>query len=201
MFPQSAVRSYSGKNQHHTLDHLKECREQQVAFTGPVALLKTISGMMTATQRMALSTNIGHHKRLDGKMRPLQDNVFPQYLMLAELSHAAAGKIKRAIEATLEGEKTIQPSFSPTTPSAPRVTWILTPLAQPIPQIPIVPCSHVSKIANGNPKWPGIEEMDEVACYVKNQNLGFSIPYTLNGEEKAYYLILSSASTTGMPTL
>jgi type III restriction enzyme len=32
-----------------------------------------------------------------------------------------------------------------------------------------------------------LEEMPEVARYVKNQSLGFTIPYTLNGEEKQYY--------------
>jgi type III restriction enzyme len=31
-----------------------------------------------------------------------------------------------------------------------------------------------------------LEEMDQVVCYVKNQNLGFTIPYTLNGEEHGY---------------
>jgi hypothetical protein len=31
-----------------------------------------------------------------------------------------------------------------------------------------------------------LEDMDEVACYVKNQNLGFAIPYTLGGEEHHY---------------
>ena len=31
-----------------------------------------------------------------------------------------------------------------------------------------------------------IEEMDEVACYVKNHALGFTIPYTLNGQERPY---------------
>lgn len=31
-----------------------------------------------------------------------------------------------------------------------------------------------------------LEEMDEVVCYVKNQGLGFTIPYTLNGEEHQY---------------
>jgi type III restriction enzyme len=31
-----------------------------------------------------------------------------------------------------------------------------------------------------------LEEMDEVVCYVKNQNLGFTIPYTLDGEERNY---------------
>ena len=32
-----------------------------------------------------------------------------------------------------------------------------------------------------------LEEMPEVAAYVKNQGLGFTIPYTLNGEDKQYY--------------
>jgi len=31
-----------------------------------------------------------------------------------------------------------------------------------------------------------LEELDEVRCYVKNYQLGFSIPYTFNGEEKQY---------------
>ena len=31
-----------------------------------------------------------------------------------------------------------------------------------------------------------LEDMDEVICYVKNHNLGFTIPYTLNGEEHGY---------------
>jgi type III restriction enzyme len=31
-----------------------------------------------------------------------------------------------------------------------------------------------------------LEDMDEVVCYVKNHNLGFTIPYTLNGEEHGY---------------
>ena len=31
-----------------------------------------------------------------------------------------------------------------------------------------------------------LEDMPEVIRYVKNQNLGFTIPYTLNGEEKNY---------------
>jgi type III restriction enzyme len=31
-----------------------------------------------------------------------------------------------------------------------------------------------------------LEEMDEVICYVKNQSLGFTIPYTLEGQEHNY---------------
>jgi|GEM_PF-1536712 len=32
-----------------------------------------------------------------------------------------------------------------------------------------------------------LEEMDEVMCYAKNHNLGFAIPYTINGEERNYH--------------
>ena len=31
-----------------------------------------------------------------------------------------------------------------------------------------------------------LEGMPEVVCYVKNHNLGFTIPYTLNGDERNY---------------
>jgi type III restriction enzyme len=31
------------------------------------------------------------------------------------------------------------------------------------------------------------EDMDEVIRYVKNHNLGFTIPYTINGEEHQYH--------------
>ena len=39
-----------------------------------------------------------------------------------------------------------------------------------------------------------LEEMPEVVRYVKNQSLGFTIPYTLNAEEKQYYPISSPRS-------
>jgi type III restriction enzyme len=46
-----------------------------------------------------------------------------------------------------------------------------------------------------------LEEMDEVVCYVKNHNLGFTIPYTINGEEHGYipdYIVrLKLPSPTG----
>lgn len=49
-----------------------------------------------------------------------------------------------------------------------------------------------------------LEDMDEVICYAKNYNLNFTIPYTLNGEEKNYipdYLIHLLAGGDGMLNL
>jgi hypothetical protein len=50
---------------------------------------------------------------------------------------------------------------------------------------------HISHVVADTDSWEQklaetLEEMPEVVCYVKNHNLGFTIPYTLNGEEHQY---------------
>ena len=50
---------------------------------------------------------------------------------------------------------------------------------------------HISHVVADTDSWEqkmaqALEEMPEVVRYVKNQNLGFTIPYTLNGEEHQY---------------
>ena len=38
----------------------------------------------------------------------------------------------------------------------------------------------------GTKNGSNFEEIDKVICYVKNHNLGFEIPYTINGEQHNY---------------
>jgi len=50
---------------------------------------------------------------------------------------------------------------------------------------------HVSHVVADTESWEQklaqtIEDMPEVICYVKNDHLGFTIPYTLEGEEHTY---------------
>ena len=50
---------------------------------------------------------------------------------------------------------------------------------------------HVSHVVCDTGSWEqklarSLEEMDEVRYYVKNEHLGFAIPYTLDGEEHNY---------------
>ena len=50
---------------------------------------------------------------------------------------------------------------------------------------------HISHVVADTGSWEQktaqtLEEMDEVAFYTKNHNLGFIIPYTINGEERRY---------------
>jgi type III restriction enzyme len=51
---------------------------------------------------------------------------------------------------------------------------------------------HLSHVVADTGSWEQkmasvLEDMDEVEAYVKNQGLGFAIPYTLNGEEQNYH--------------
>ena len=51
---------------------------------------------------------------------------------------------------------------------------------------------HVSHVVADTGAWEQkfaqvLEELPEVACYVKNHNLGLTIPYALNGDEHLYY--------------
>jgi type III restriction enzyme len=50
---------------------------------------------------------------------------------------------------------------------------------------------HISHVVADTDSWEqkmaeALEDMTEVVRYVKNHNLGFTIPYTLNGEERNY---------------
>ncbi|MCL4542001.1 MAG: restriction endonuclease subunit R, partial [Chloroflexi bacterium] len=50
---------------------------------------------------------------------------------------------------------------------------------------------HISHVVADTGSWEQkmaetLEAMPEVICYVKNQNLDFTIPYTLDGEEHNY---------------
>ena len=51
---------------------------------------------------------------------------------------------------------------------------------------------HISPRGRGHRLWEQkmaetLEDMDEVVRYVKNHNLGFTIPYTFNGEQRTLH--------------
>ena len=99
-------------------------------------------------------------------------------------------EIYQAIVGSNEGDKTIKPLLKPydTIGSTRYVEFDTT---RPVYSTRPDKC-HISHVVADTASWEqkmasALEEMDEVASYVKNKNLGFSIPYILNGEEKNYY--------------
>ncbi|MAF10697.1 restriction endonuclease subunit R, partial [Candidatus Poribacteria bacterium] len=118
-----------------------------------------------------------------------KDNAYPQMLLLAELTHDAADRIYRAIAASAEGEKALRPILRPydTVGSTRYVDFDTT---RPMYTTRADKC-HVSHVVADTESWEQkmaqtLEDMDEVVHYVKNHSLGFTIPYTMENEERSY---------------
>ena len=118
-----------------------------------------------------------------------KDNTFPQLLLMAELAHDAADRIYRAIVASTPDLKTLLPVIRPYDPLG-STRYVDFDTIKDVYRTAADKC-HISHVVADTGTWEQkmaqvLEEMDEVICYVKNQNLGFTIPYTLNGEERGY---------------
>jgi type III restriction enzyme len=179
-----------GESSFHTLDDLKRHRLNEVAFR-----------LAKATLDGPLRDDNGNYKPwlfpqlLDITKRWLaecvtyKDHTFPQMLLFAEKTHAAADRIYRSIVASAEGTVTLKPMLRPydTLGSTRYVDFDTT---RPVYPTRDDKC-HISHVVADTDIWEqkmaaALEDLPEVVRYVKNHNLGFTIPYTLNGEEKNY---------------
>jgi type III restriction enzyme len=179
-----------GESVIHTLDDLKKHREQEVAFL--------------------IAREIHDHYFRDDQQNPkpwlfpdlltivrrwmqecltLKDNTFPQLLLLAENAHDACDRIYRAIVAADSGAKRLLPIPKPydTVGSTRYVDFDTT---RPTWKTRPDKC-HISHVVADTESWEqkmaqALEDMDECLAYVKNHNLGFLIPYTLNGDQRHY---------------
>lgn len=130
-----------------------------------------------------------------------KDNMYPQYFRIGEIARKAALRIYQGI---LRGEQQAQSSdstdnilpqvFTPIfrdkkrTGSTEAVAFETT---QPTWETRPDKC-HISHVVADTDSWEqktaqALEQMDEVVAYVKNHNLGFTIPYVNhNGESRQY---------------
>jgi len=129
------------------------------------------------------------------------DGAFPQMLLLAEWSHAAAEMIHRAIVRGTPGEKRLIPTLRPYDPigSTDDVWFETTKTCFDTTN------SHINRLAQDS-GWETelaakLEWMPEVVSYAKNQGLNLKIPYTFEGRAANYvpdFLIrLRDAASTG----
>jgi len=179
-----------GETSIHTLDDLKKHREQEVAFLLARLTLDKyfrdddgndkpwLFPQLVSIARQWLKTCV-----------TLKDNTFPQLLLLIEFAHDAADRIYKAIIASQDGPKYLKPILRPYdyTGSTKYVDFDTT---RPVYSTDSNKC-HISHVVADTESWEqkmaqALEEMDEVVCYVKNHNLNFTIPYTLDGEDRNY---------------
>ena len=194
-----------GETSIHTLDELKQRREQEVVFLLSKLVLERYfparplneSSLRPAGGRDAENnTKPWLFPQLLGITRDwltqcvtCKDNTFPQLLLLIEFANQAAQKIYHAIVEGDQGSKRLMPILRPydTVGSTRYVDFDTTRSTY---QTRADKC-HVSHVVADTESWEQkmsqtLEDMEEVLCYVKNQNLSFMIPYTDNGEEHNY---------------
>ena len=191
-----------GESSIHTLDDLKLRREQEVAF-----LLAKLVLEKYFRQDNIQQTGRSQQHKFDSEVQAwlfpqvlnianrwlrecviCKDNTFPQLLLLLAFAHDAADRIYRAIIRSQPGETTLLPILQPYDAlGSTRYVDFDTTRATYLTNANKCHVTHVTLDSNWEAKMAQtLEEMEEVICYVKNQGLGFSIPYTLDGGEHNY---------------
>jgi type III restriction enzyme len=182
--------SIIGETRIHTLDGLSDRREQEIDFRlASLALEKYFRDDDGNSKPWLFPQLLNIARRWRQECLVCKDNAFPQMLLLAAFSHDAADRIYRAIVASRSGAKTLRPILRPYD-AVGSTRYVDFDTTRPIFATDPRKC-HVTYVVADTGTWEqkmaqAMEEMDEVVCYVKNQNLGFTIPYTLNGEEHGF---------------
>ena len=179
-----------GESSIHTLDELKAKREQQVVFLiAKLILERFFRDDQDALKPWLFPDLLEIVRRWMNECLTLKDNTFPQLLLLIENAHDAADRIYKAIVAADSGSKRLLPIPKPydTVGSTRHVSF---DTVRPTYRTDPSKC-HISHVVADTGSWEQkmaqtLEDMKEVFCYVKNHNLGFFIPYTLNGQQRNY---------------
>jgi type III restriction enzyme len=179
-----------GETSIHTLDDLKRHRLGEVAFRlAKLTLEKYFRDDDGNDKPWLFPQLLGIVRHWLAECVTLKDNTFPQLLLLIQFAHDAADRIYKAIVQSSEGTPALKPILRPydTIGSSSNVDFDTT---RPVYATRADKC-HVSHVVADTDSWEQkmahtLEEMDEVFRYVKNHNLGFTIPYTLDGEERQY---------------
>ena len=192
-------RPLSARSENHTLDDLKRRRPNEIAFLlAKLTLEKYFRDDDGNDKPWLFPQLLAITKRWLAECVTLKDHTFPQLLLLIEPAHDAADRIYKAIVAATDGTAStegdhesapLRPILRPydTVGSTRYVDFDTT---RPVYATRADKC-HISHVVADTGSWEqklaqALEEMPEVVRYVKNHNLGFTIPYTLNGEEHQY---------------
>ncbi len=179
-----------GESAIHTLDDLKHRRPNEVAFLLARLTLETYFRDDEGSDKPWLFPQLlAIAKRWLAECVVLKDHTFPQLLLLVEFAHDAASRIYQAIVTSTGDTTTLKPILRPydTLGSTRYVDFDTVRDTYPTR----ADRCHISHVVADTGSWEqkmaqALEDMGEVRRYVKNHNLGFTIPYTLNGEEKNY---------------
>ncbi|BAZ71324.1 type III restriction-modification enzyme, R/helicase subunit (plasmid) [Fischerella sp. NIES-4106] len=175
----------------HTLDDLQSHREQEVVFLLAKFTLEKYfrcSEFESEVQSWLFPQLLQIAKQWIRECVIYKFGTYPQMLLLNEYAHHASDCIYQAIVAG-ESQKSLKPILRPYDPMG-STRYVDFSSARPVYVTDPMKC-HISHVVADTNSWEQkmaqvLEDMDEVVCYVKNQGLGFLIPYILNGQQKNY---------------
>ena len=179
-----------GESSIHTLDDLKRRRPNEVAFLLAKLTLEKYFRDEAGNDRPWLFPQLVHISQdWLRECVQLKDRTFPQLLLLTEFAHDAADRIYQSIVAAAEGTPALLPLLRPYDPLG-STRYVDFDTTRAVYATRDDKC-HISHVVADTDSWEQklaqtLEDMPEVIRYVKNHNLGFTIPYTLDGEEKQY---------------
>lgn len=199
---ETGVAPIIGESAIHTLYDLQQARPNTIAFHLAKQTLNTYFRDDTAIGAAVANGDdavrdkpwlfpqvLAITKRWMEECVTLKDNAFIQMLALSALEHRAAARIHASIVAGSAGVSTLLPILRPydTLGSSRYVDFDTT---KPVWVTDAEKC-HVSHVAADTGTWEQktaqtLEDMPEVVRYVKNEGLGFTIPYTHEGIERQY---------------
>jgi type III restriction enzyme len=183
------VASIVGQEEWHTLDDLKCRRVQEVDFLIASRLLaKYFTGEDHDPKPWLFPPLLAIAREWREKWVTFKDNTFPQMLLMVQHADDAVEKIYRAVVKADKGKLTLRPILAAYDPHG-STRYVDFDTTKPVFSTSPVKC-HVSHVV-ADSAWEekvaqSLEDMTEVICYVKNHNLGFSIPYTINNEQHDY---------------
>lgn len=195
-----------GQSSIHTLDELKKRRPQEVAFLIAKLVLEKYfrcdgenkpdavpDHRFDADVKMWLFPDVlAITKRWLAECVICKDNTFIQLLLLVQSAHNAADKVYRSIVSAADGQKTLLPILQPYDTLG-TTRYVDFDTARPV-YATAPACCHISHVVADTKDWEqkaahALEELAEegiVLSYVKNHSLGFTIPYTHNGDSHNY---------------
>ena len=179
-----------GEIRFDTLDELKDRRLNEVAFLlARLTLEKYFRDDSGNDKPWLFPQLLGITKRWLAECLHCKGGTFPQLLLFIRFAHEAADRLYRSIVASTAGEPTLKPILRPyETVGTTRYVDFHTIKATWKTRADRCHVSHIAIDSGWEAKLAQeLEDMGEVVAYVKNQSLGFTIPYTLNGIEHQYY--------------
>ena len=185
-----------GESQLHTLEDLKAQRVQSVAFELAKVVLDRYFEQPGENGEGATGPRPWLFPRLAQVSRSwieecvtCRDHAFIQLLLLHEYRSDAADRIYNSIVRSAGGDRRLVAMLKPYD-TVGSTDWVDFDTTKPVRETDAERCHVNCTVADS--RWEhridqALEEIPGVVRYVKNQGLGFTIPYSLDGQPRSYY--------------